>query len=70
MGRHRDWGYEREKLRTRFWHKLPKLLGKRTRYWVLVFEGARHIKGNEVVPEVGFMEVLKRSGDQLQEASR
>lgn len=39
-------------------HRLPQ----RFAYWVLIDQGVRHMGRNEVVPEVTFMDVLKRAG--------
>jgi hypothetical protein len=40
-------------------HRMPQRLAFR----VLVDQGVRHIRSNEVVPDVTFCDVLKRSGD-------
>jgi hypothetical protein len=54
--------YEIYKAQERLLHWFPKMIPARLRYWILVFEGARHIDYNEVVPEVPFMTILRRSG--------
>lgn len=43
-------------------HAFPTLIPARVRYWVLVHEGVRHIRGHEVVPTVSFTDILHRSG--------
>lgn len=42
-------------------HRLPRRLA----YWSLIDSGVRHMGGNEVIPEVPFMDVLQRAGDAL-----
>lgn len=39
---------------------IARRLPKRVVYWAFILKGARHIKGDEVVPEVPFVEVLRR----------
>jgi len=43
------------------WRAIAVRLPARLRYHVLISCGARAIRGNEVVPEVTFMEVLSRT---------
>lgn len=40
-------------------HRLPRRLA----YWSFIDTGVRHMRDDEVVPEVRFMDVLKRAGD-------
>lgn len=39
-------------------HHLPRRLA----YWSLIDSGVRHIRGDEVVPDVTFLDVLERAG--------
>lgn len=49
-----------------FWfHTAPRFLPQRLRYGVVLHEGVRHIQSGEIVPEVGFTEILKRSGEAM-----
>lgn len=54
----------REKLQrtSELWwvYTAPRLLPKRLRYGVLICEGVRAIRSDEVVPEVTFLDVLQR----------
>lgn len=45
------------------WGLLVKIMPQRLKYWVLIDQGVKHIHTNEIVPEVEFTKVLKRSGD-------
>lgn len=36
-------------------------LPDRVCYWVLIRMGVKYIRSNEIVPEVGFIEVLERA---------
>lgn len=40
-------------------HRLPRRLA----YWSLIDSGVRHMRHDEVVPEVTFMDVLQRAGN-------
>lgn len=42
-------------------HRLPRRLA----YWSLIDTGVRHIRSNEVVPEVEFTTILERAGKAL-----
>lgn len=57
----------REKLnRTAEWslrraaHRIPRRLA----YWSFIDTGVRHM-GNDVVPEITYVEVLRRAGDEV-----
>ncbi len=41
---------------------VAKFIPKRIRYWVLIREGSRLMRSNEVVPDVTFCAVLERAG--------
>lgn len=46
-----------------WFYTAPRFLPRRLRYGVLIVEGVRQIRPNEVVPEVPFMDVLARAGE-------
>lgn len=54
-----------ESLADRIAMHIAKHLPQRICYWVLIREGVRHIRDNEIVPEVPFTEVLSRSGAEM-----
>jgi hypothetical protein len=45
---------------------MPRKLG----YWVVIIHGSRYFEPTEVVPEVRFMDVVQRAGDDVMGASR
>lgn len=52
-----------EKLRrtkSLFWRKLAKKLPTPLAYWSYILVSSRHIKQNEVVPEVKVVDILSR----------
>jgi hypothetical protein len=49
----------------RVMRRLALLVPRRLRYWCLIAAGVEHIRGNEVVPDVPFTEVLSREGKML-----
>lgn len=42
-------------------HRLPRRLA----YWSLIDSGVRHMRSDEVVPDVTFMDVLERAGKEV-----
>jgi hypothetical protein len=50
------------KIEDRLLRKVPRLLPARLRYWVLIFEGDRHLRDDEDARDVPFLTVLSRSG--------
>lgn len=58
----------KEKLRRsrdEVWRRVAHRLPKKLAYFSLLDTGARHIKGDEVVPAVPFMRVAERAGKGL-----
>ena len=54
----------RERLRrTReaFWHSLAHRLPRPLAYWSFIDTGVRHIRNDEVVPDVRYTEILQRA---------
>jgi hypothetical protein len=45
-------------------HRLPRRLA----YWSFIDTGVRHIRGNEIVPEVCYMDLLQRAADEVRDA--
>lgn len=45
---------------------VPRKLG----YWVMIIHGSRYFEPTEVVPEVRFMDVIKRAGDDVMQDAR
>ena len=53
----------RERLnRTGEWalREIARRVPRRLAYWVFIDQGVRHIRSDEVVPEVTYMEILQR----------
>jgi len=44
------------------WRSLAHHLPRSLAYWSFIDTGVRHIKGNEVVPEVKYTDILQRIG--------
>lgn len=42
------------------WLKIAHRLPRRLAYWSFIDSGVRHIRNDEVVPEVHYMEILQR----------
>lgn len=45
-----------------FWLTAARHIPERLAYWSFVVHGTRYIADNEVVPEVGYMELFERMG--------
>ena len=45
-------------------HRLPRRLA----YWSFIDTGVRHVGGSEIVPEVAYMTILQRIGDEVESA--
>lgn len=54
-----DWRYELDKRREKFWLGLARLVPRKLAFWVYIVQGARYM-GNDVVPEVTYVELLER----------
>lgn len=58
--------YEINKLKENFWHFIPKLLPRKLIYFSSIHLGAKVTTGkhsNTIVPDLTFLEAIKRFGD-------
>jgi hypothetical protein len=55
-----DWRYELEKLDEKFWLWLARHLPRKLAYWSYIVQGGRAMRGDDVVPEVRYAELLER----------
>jgi hypothetical protein len=62
--------YQRYKLSTNFWAWAGRTVPDRLAYWVLIAQGVKHTKSNELVPGILFTDILKRVGNSLAEKHR
>ena len=58
----------RERLRRTeeaFWRWLAHRLPRKLAYWSYIDTGVRHMANNDVVPDVAYMTVLERAGNDV-----
>lgn len=55
-----DWSYERDKRRDKFWLWLARHLPRRLAYWSYIVQGGSVMEPDDIVPEVGYSELLSR----------
>lgn len=44
-----------------FWRSLAHILPRQLAYWSFIDTGVRHMRGDEVVPEVRYTDLLERA---------
>ncbi len=65
MRLHHELAYRLDKLEVWAMFHVPKILPRRLRYWVLMYEGVGNMRPDEEVPAVPYLTVLQRVGERV-----